>query len=152
MCVAVCCSMLQYVALCRREMGVIFFMGVVFFRRKLVRTCNIDTHTHTHTHNSFVRVPRLILVHVHIDVHICIHVCIHTRHTLFAECRQFYMPLLQKRPMILRSLLIVATPYVYTCVYTHAVYPVCICTCVAVCCGMLRCVAECCRVLQSVAL
>jgi len=29
----------------------------------------------------------------------------------FAECRLFYMALLQKRPIILRSLVIVATPY-----------------------------------------
>jgi len=29
----------------------------------------------------------------------------------FAECSLFYVALLQKRPLILRSLLIVATPY-----------------------------------------
>ena len=33
-------------------------------------------------------------------------------HVSFAEYRLFYKALLQKRPVILRSLLIVATPYV----------------------------------------
>jgi len=41
----------------------------------------------------------------------------------FAENSLFYRALLQKRHTILRSLLIVATPYVYVCVYvSHCGY------------------------------
>ena len=64
----------------------------------------------------------------------------------FAEYRLLYRALLQKRPMILRSLLIVATPYdqcytttqnmshicIYIYMYTHTyiyIY-VCVCTCI----------------------
>jgi len=36
-----------------------------------------------------------------------------------AECCLFYRALLQKRPMILRSLLIVATPYTHNITHTH---------------------------------
>ena len=36
----------------------------------------------------------------------------------FAEYRLFYTPLLQKRPVFLRSLLIVATPYTYMYSYS----------------------------------
>ena len=49
----------------------------------------------------------------------------------------------QKRPIILRSLLIVATPYrSKAAAVLH---------CVAVWCNMLRCFAVCCSVLQCVA-
>jgi len=37
----------------------------------------------------------------------------------------FYRALLQERPIILRSLLIIATPYVYTC-YTSGSKAVCV--------------------------
>jgi len=37
----------------------------------------------------------------------------------FAEYRLFYRALLQKRPIIWRGLLIVATPYVCTCIHVH---------------------------------
>ena len=59
-------------------------------------------------------------------VYVCVNICIYIqeRHlgpacwgTSFADYRLFYMALLQKRPMILRSLLIVATtcPCSWTC-------------------------------------
>jgi len=38
---------------------------------------------------------------------------------LFAEYRLFYRALLQKRPITLRSLLMVATPYVHVYVYMY---------------------------------
>ena len=38
---------------------------------------------------------------------------------LFCRISLFNRALLQKRPIILRSLLIVATPYAYICVYKH---------------------------------
>ena len=37
----------------------------------------------------------------------------------FAEYRLFYRAFLQKRPVILSSLLIVATPYIYTCILAY---------------------------------
>jgi len=50
---------------------------------------------------------------------------------LFANYRLFYRALLQKRPMILRSLLIVATPYSqHACMLVNKY--VCLCACVCV--------------------
>ena len=78
----------------------------------------------------------------------------------FAEYHLFHRALLQKRPVILRSLLIVATPYLEryggmreACLrlfkisadVTHCVAA----WCVAVCCSVLQCVAVCCNVLQQ---
>ena len=79
----------------------------------------------------------------------------------FAEYSLLYRALLQKRPMILRSLLIVASPYVYS----HFLFPLLFCNsvhdscgqtrdsnvsavaeCVAGCWSVLQCVAVCCRV------
>jgi len=64
----------------------------------------------------------------------------------FAEDFLFYRALLQKGPMILRSLLIEATP----CIHQSWVlewYK----RCSEVCCSVLQCVAVCCSVLQCVA-
>jgi len=62
----------------------------------------------------------------------------------FAEYRLIYRALLQKRPIILRSLLIEATPY-------RATVSDRVLQCVAVCCSVLQGVAVCCSVLQRVA-
>jgi len=63
----------------------------------------------------------------------------------FAEYGLFYRVLLQKRSIILRSLLIVATPYVNRAAKCRVLQ------CVAVCCSVLQCVAVCCSVLQCAA-
>jgi len=96
----------------------------------------------------------------------------------FAGYHLFYRALLQKRPIILRRLLIVATPYTFhvnhiskyghirhllqcvaaylSCaveVYCSALHCVAVCCsalqCVAVLCIALQCVAVCCSVLQG---
>ena len=51
----------------------------------------------------------------------------------FAEYGLFYRALLQKRPIILRSLLIVATPYQSVVGYYHSK---CVCVNVRTCVGM----------------
>jgi len=62
----------------------------------------------------------------------------------FAEFSLFDRALLQKRPVILRSLLIVPTPYLYMSLpYYSAVQHQCKSA------GVLQCVAVCCSVLQS---
>jgi len=60
-------------------------------------------------------------------------------YVFFAEHRLFYRALLQKRPIILRRLLIVATPYVSHAM--HATHCNSVLQCVAVCCSVLQCVA-----------
>ena len=81
----------------------------------------------------------------------------------FAKYRLFYRALLQKRPMILRSLLIVATPLLVGSLHTknktlsrtHIKSRSAVCCsvlqCVAVCCSVLQCAAVCCSVLRCVA-
>jgi len=64
-------------------------------------------------------------------------------HISLAEYRLFYRALLQKRPIILRSLLIAATPQLNFWDITSKFS--------GICCSVLQCVAEHCRVLQSVA-
>jgi len=78
----------------------------------------------------------------------------------FAEYSLFYRALLQKRPIILRSLLTKATPYSthqdkhtphirvsYTYVHTPRIRVLqCVLQCGAVCCSMLRSVAVCCSI------
>ena len=60
----------------------------------------------------------------------------------FAECSPVYRALLQKGPIILKSLLIVATPHVdmdmrvFVSVYVCA--SVCVCACVRECGGVVR--------------
>jgi len=60
-----------------------------------------------------------------------------------AECSLFSRALLRNRPMILRSLLIVATPYVYMCVCinicTCVRKYVCMCVCMYVCMYVCMC-------------
>jgi len=51
----------------------------------------------------------------------------------FAEYSLFYRALLQKRPIILRSLLIVTTPYHLLSLSSYHSSPVCVCACVCVC-------------------
>ena len=92
----------------------------------------------------------------------------------FAEYSLFYRALLQKRPMLWRSLLIAATPYsscdVCVCWNTqheqtlilHSIFWILDITrkcgaaccdtfeCVVVCCSVLQCVAVCCSALQCV--
>ena len=53
----------------------------------------------------------------------------------FAEYRLFYRALLPKRPTILRSLLVEATPYM--CMH------MCVCLCVCVCVRMDMCACVC---------
>jgi len=60
-------------------------------------------------------------------------------YVFFAEYRLFYRALLQKRPIILRRLLIVATPCVSHAM--HATHCNSVLQCVAVCCSVLQCVA-----------
>ena len=62
----------------------------------------------------------------------------------FAEYSHFCRALFQKRPIILRSLLVEATPYMEH-LYTF------VDSCVAACCSVLLCVAVCCSVLRCVA-
>jgi len=92
-------------------------------------------------------------------VYVCMHMPLHTTESLilhlmhymgwlrlggslkllvsFTEYSLFYRALLQKRPLYLRILLIVATPYVYGRVF-------CVCTCVYVCVsGCVFCVCMC---------
>jgi len=57
----------------------------------------------------------------------------------FAEYSLFCRALLQKKPLILRCLLLVATPYQYE---DNRI-------CGAVCCSVLQCVAVCCSVCCS---
>jgi len=59
-----------------------------------------------------------------------------------AKYSLFYRALLKKRPVILRSLLIVATPYLYLCVSSDLLKPMCRVThsCACVCVGVLACV------------
>ena len=66
-------------------------------------------------------------------------------HVSFAKEPYTRDDILQKRPLILRSLIIVATPYNILPPHTSATL------CVAVCCSVLQCVAVCCSVLQCVA-
>ena len=65
----------------------------------------------------------------------------------FAEYTLFYRALLQKRPIILRSVLIVATPYTYSefgpCLATCVCSCVCVCVCVCVCACLCACVCVC---------
>jgi len=58
---------------------------------------------------------------------------------------------LQKRPIILRSLLIVATPYVLTATPRASISGIDVLQCVADCCRLLQCVAVPCSVSQHVA-
>ena len=69
----------------------------------------------------------------------------------FAEYSLFYRALLKKRPIILRSLLIIATPQcgaVCCSVLQCAAVRCSVYQCVAMCCSVLQCVAVCCSVLQ----
>jgi len=71
----------------------------------------------------------------------------------FAEYSLFYRALLQKRPIVLRSLLIVATP-IHVSHHARSVCVAVCCSalqCVAVRCSALQCVAVCCSALQCVA-
>ena len=65
----------------------------------------------------------------------------------FAEYSLFYRALLQKRPINLRSLPVVATPYNSERIALAGAGL----GCVAVCCSVLQCVAVCCIVLRCVA-
>ena len=66
----------------------------------------------------------------------------------FAEYRLFYRALLQKRPIILRSLLVVATPDAGAiCILMSAFAEARSLFHVAGCCSMLHCVVACCSVL-----
>ena len=73
----------------------------------------------------------------------------------FAEFSLFDRALLQKRPVILKSLLIVATPYLYMSLpYNSAIQHQCksagVLQSVAVCCSVLKFVAGCCSVLLMI--
>ena len=98
-CVAVrcmCCSMLQCV----------HFVTPTIIHNCRTTACNTPQHTATHCNalqHTACGMGWLRLVG-------CLKLYIS-----FAEHRHFYRALLQKRPIILRSLLVVATPYSYSC-------------------------------------
>jgi len=68
---------------------------------------HIYVYTHEHTQHSYVRV----YLYIQIDMGWLRSVGSIKLQVPFAEYRLFYRALVQKRPMILRSLLILASPY-----------------------------------------
>jgi len=74
--------------------------------------------THIHTHRLRARNTRThTQAHERVRAHTHTHSRLLKNIGIFAEYRLFDRTLLQKRPMILRSLLIVATPYPYLFAY-----------------------------------
>jgi len=90
-----------------------------------------------------------ICMHVYVCVHACTSICMGWLRLVgslklqisFAEYGLFYRALLQKRPVILRSLLVDATPYIYvfwrgallTGTTRGNPFSMCMCVCVCVC-------------------
>ena len=101
----------------------------LFLRHASTHTC-IHAHTHVHTPKFLFCSPRILFWSACLNVHACLYVmyvCMKwlrlvgsfKLHVSFTEYSLFYRTILQKRPMISRDLLIVATPYngSYVCIF-----------------------------------
>ena len=95
-CVAVCCSVLQCVAVCC-SMAKIFFWGICQKAKDRFKKCRFNRYGTTNADASGMEWLRLV---GSLGLWVS-----------FTEYSLFYMALLQKRPITLRCLLIVATPY-----------------------------------------
>jgi len=118
-CVAACCSVLQHVAVCSRMLQCVAACCSVL--QHVAACCSILQYVAgCHSTLQYARSTYVYICALQGGAELAMgwlrFVGSLKRNISFAEHSLFYRALLQKRPIILRSLLIVATPYVYMCV------------------------------------